>query len=481
MALMDPAGEMHGVSLGDKRLNARAIAITSSLQAQPSSHFPAIFDGGALEAFYRFTNNEVVEPKSLLEPHYRSSWDRAASGRLRIVVHDTTEFSFPGAMPREGLAHSPGKSVFFSHVSILVGLEEAPVVHGVVGMRSYVVTGGRWTEASAEGAPKHVLGVGSDRWRDAVAAAKSEAPPGAPLVHVMDREADDYPLLDKVIAQGDGLVCRSNQNRVVVGEVRRLADVLASTPFLLERVVWLSRRTGLRPPKALKDHPEREARAVRLAIRAGPVVVKRPGDSKDKTLATSLALNLVEVIEVGPPDGVEPVHWRLFTTLPVSTAAEAALVVDIYRKRWLIEEYFRALKTGCAVEMRQAESLFALLRTVALLVPVAVRLLQLRTVARYSPGALAVDLFDAIALAALNHLLPGSKKLPTRATAEQAMAAVALVGGHLKSNGPPGWTVLGRGYLKLHRFTEGWRAAIATTPASVPSDSPPATHGGEER
>ena len=480
MALMDPAGEMRGVVLGDKRLNARAVSITRELQAQPSSHFPAIFDGGDLEAFYRFTNNEAVEVEPLLEPHHRASWDRATSGPLRIAVHDTTEFGFPGEKLRAGLAHSKGRSVFYSHVPILVGLEEAPVVHGVVGMRSDVVQAGTWTEAgSAE--LDHKLGCGSDRWRDAVAAVRREAPPGAPLVHVMDREADDYPFLHKVISQGDHLVCRSNQNRVVVGEVRRLADVLASVPFLLERSVWLTRRTGLRPPNSLKAHPEREARAVRLAIRAGPVVVKRPGKAEDKTLPTKLSLNVVEVVEVDPPEGEEPVHWRLFTTLPISTAAEAALVVDIYRKRWLIEEYFKALKTGCAVEMRQAESMDALLRTVALLVPIAVRLLHLRAVSRHSPDAPATDLFDLVELAAMNHLLPGSKRLPATATAKQAMAAVAVLGGHLKSNGAPGWIVLGRGYLKLHRFAEGWRAALAARPAIPSTNDPESAPIGERR
>jgi hypothetical protein len=72
MALMDPAGEMRGVVLGDKRLNARAVSITRELQAQPSSHFPAIFDGGDLEAFYRFTNNEAAN--KLLGYKYRAPY-----------------------------------------------------------------------------------------------------------------------------------------------------------------------------------------------------------------------------------------------------------------------------------------------------------------------------------------------------------------------------------------------------------------------
>jgi hypothetical protein len=33
---------------------------------------------------------------------------------------------------------------------------------------------------------------------------------------------------------------------------------------------------------------------------------------------------------------------------------------DLYHRRWLVEEYFKALKTGCSLERRQVESYSAL-------------------------------------------------------------------------------------------------------------------------
>ena len=51
----------------------------------------------------------------------------------------------------------------------------------------------------------------------------------------------------------------------------------------------------------------------------------------------TVSLNIVEVTEVEPPEGQEPVHWRLLTTEPIDTAANICRVVDIYRARWLIE------------------------------------------------------------------------------------------------------------------------------------------------
>lgn len=69
----------------------------------------------------------------------------------------------------------------------------------------------------------------------------------------------------------------------------------------------------------------------------------------------------------------------LFTSEPVNTLAEATAVVDHYRARWVIEEYFKALKTGCAFERRQLTSFDGLTRALGVFVPIAWRLLVLRT------------------------------------------------------------------------------------------------------
>ena len=173
-----------------------------------------------------------------------------------------------------------------------------------------------------------------------------------------------------------------------------------------------------------------------------------------------MTLSVVEVVEIDPPEDATPVHWMLLSTLPIGTAEDVCRIVDIYRKRWLIEEFFKALKTGCAAEKRQARSLSSLLNVVALLVPIAWRLLVVRTLSRHEPTALADGLLDPVELQALRHLAR-SVKLPARPTRGQVLLAIARVGGHLKSNGEPGWLVLGRGMEQLLDFAAGWRAAMA--------------------
>jgi hypothetical protein len=172
---------------------------------------------------------------------------------------------------------------------------------------------------------------------------------------------------------------------------------------------------------------------------------------RSKGLPTDLALNAVHVLEKDPPAGEEPVEWVLLTNLPAQTAQQAARVVDIYRKRWLIEEFFKALKTGCSVERRQLETADSLINMTALFLPIAARLLHLRNLARDAPDTPALAVCSADELEVLKRI--SIEKLPEQPTAQHVLWAVARLGGHLKSNGNPGWMVLARGWLKFAEFT----------------------------
>jgi len=49
------------------------------------------------------------------------------------------------------------------------------------------------------------------------------------------------------------------------------------------------------------------------------------------------------------------VDWWLVTTLPIDTPEQVRAVIQSYAVRWLIEVYFRTLKSGCRVEERRFE------------------------------------------------------------------------------------------------------------------------------
>jgi hypothetical protein len=102
-------------------------------------------------------------------------------------------------------------------------------------------------------------------------------------------------------------------------------------------------------------------------------VLKRPAYLKDPVPET-LTLNVVHVIKPHPPTGEPAVEWLLFTTLPVDSETQVATVVDNYRARWTIEEFNKAIKTGCAYESREFQTLHALLKTLAISLPIACEL-----------------------------------------------------------------------------------------------------------
>jgi hypothetical protein len=171
-------------------------------------------------------------------------------------------------------------------------------------------------------------------------------------------------------------------------------------------------------------------------------------------------VNLVEVMEVDPPEGEVPVSWVLVTTLPVDTPEQVAAVVDAYRARWLIEEWFKAMKTGCAYEDRQLESIDTLLKAFVLLAPVATRLLTLRWLAHNEtdcPATVVLSVDEIKFLRAIERTR--KRELSTAPTAYDVMLAIAKMGGFLTSNKVPGWRVLGRGFEEFSLMYEGYLIA----------------------
>jgi hypothetical protein len=167
-------------------------------------------------------------------------------------------------------------------------------------------------------------------------------------------------------------------------------------------------------------------------------------------LPDSITVNVVRVWESEPPTGQDPVEWRLFTTEPIETQEQLEAIVDGYRARWVIEEYFKALKTGCNFESSQLESLHSLENLLGIYIPVAWQLLALRSLMRDEPEKPALTVLTKTQLAVLRLIKQGAA-LPPEPTIAQVAEAIAQLGAHIKSNGPPGWQVLGRGFEELRR------------------------------
>jgi hypothetical protein len=280
----------------------------------------------------------------------------------------------------------------------------------------------------------------------------------------MDREADCYALMAAMVDDKARFVVRmaGAKRPIVDDQVQNVSQKLAGATVLVCRKVPLTPRKPSPLPSRNKKYPARPAREAQLQISATRVTLRRP-DSSSHSPHKTLTLNVVHVIEPNPPAGQEAVEWRLWTTEPVDSAQDVLAIVDAYRCRWTIEEYFKALKTGCAIESRQLETEHGLLNVLALYAPIAWRLLRLRTLSRDRSDAPATDVLTPIQLICLRGALAekGRPKLPDAPTIRDALLGVAGLGGHIKNNGEPGWIVLGRGLDYVLTIEVGYRLAIA--------------------
>ena len=201
-------------------------------------------------------------------------------------------------------------------------------------------------------------------------------------IHVMDREGDNYDLLSELEAAQSGYVIRLSYDRRLVGERDKLREVVGRAPSLFRREVHVSTRAvGLpRDP-----HAAREAREATLEVSAMAVTLSRSSNFAPGS-PPSLNVNVVTVVERDCPEGQEPIAWYLVTSEPIDTAEQVAEVVDAYRARWVIEEFFKALEDRVPRSRRgrwRATRRFA--SRCALFLPIAVRLLALRDAARTEP------------------------------------------------------------------------------------------------
>ena len=441
--------EFEGSALGDARRQSRLQTLVKSLSVDPAASFPAATrTDAALEAAYRFLRNKSVSMEGILAGHYAQTVERATFEDVVLAVHDTTPFKFTGNREGLGPLHGRGQG-FQGHFSLLVRPGEARLPLGVIAVQTWVRPEGgqEITETTGQS-------LEASRWKKAAALVEKRIAGKCAVIHVMDREGDSYDLWAELMAAKSRFVIRnSRRRRLENGEF--LSDVIERGNTIVEREVQLSGRRAANDLFHRRRNPARETRLARLALSAQTVMLRRPLKCAEN-LPEAIRVNFVHVREIDTNGSEPPVDWMLATTEPIESVADIERVVDIYRSRWVIEEYFKALKTGCGYEQRQLESEHTLTNALALLVPIAWQLLLLRSLSRECDDAPATEVLTEIQLSVLAAF---SKKLPPKPTVRQAMLAIAGLGGHIKNNGEPGWLVLGRGFQFLLTLEQGWEAS----------------------
>jgi hypothetical protein len=455
---MELCEEAARAQFGDLRLSRRLVTILEQIVPEPDASFPVAAGGdAALEATYRFLNNESVCPEAILAPHIGATARRAAAQGTTIVAHDTTELELKSEHVDVGRLSS-GRKGFLAHVALALSADGARRPLGILGLRT--IFRDRAPRERAHRKRRSQAGDSEEqRWIGLVNDVECALNGSASAIHVMDCEADSYRLFTELVAEQRRFVIRMTFNRLVVtelGESIKVGAAICNATAILEREVPIAARKAKREV-GQKSNPPREARTAKLSISAQHVTLLR-SQWAGKDYPRELRASVVRVWEPHAPPGIEAIEWRLLTTEKVDTADDVARVVDAYRARWVIEEYFKALKTGCAIERRQLENRRALLNALAIYAPIACQLLLLRSLARKEPSEPATSALSPLHLRLLEK--HPKLRLPKGATVQKAMLAIAQLGGHIKNNGDPGWIVLSRGYEKLLLLEEGARLVM---------------------
>jgi hypothetical protein len=442
--------EVSGAELGDARLSARLERVSETLARNPGKSLPDAFeDSAGLEATYRFLGNERIGPDAILAPHVANTLERCSMAGLVLAIFDTSELRFGGE--REGLgylSHMKGRGML-AHLGLAVEAETDKAL-GVIHSETIVRRGEYKKRKEALGAEDSE----SNRWLRGVQTAASIVPNA---VCVMDREGDIFPLLSTMDGRGQRFVVRAAHNRNT--DAGPLWDLVDSAPLLMTREFEVSERRLRKRKNEAKRHPPRSQHSAKLEVRVCEVLLPKPRSTTKRALQgapASVVLNAIYLIERDPPLGDAPIEWLLLTNLPVTTEEEATTVIKAYRTRWVIEEFFKALKTGCALEKRQLESVKSVSNMLAVSLPIAWLILHLRHLSRTTPDAPATDVLSEPMMRCLRLLLlkRTRRELPAQPTCKDVTWAIAALGGHLRNNGEPGFIVLGRGLEKLLAATE---------------------------
>ena len=487
--------ELATTDLGDKRRTTRLVKLAAALAANPSAGtLPSALPQWAdLKAAYRLLGGDAIDHAAVVAGHVARVREGCLGGRWGecLLIEDTTSLDFTSHAATDGLGRigDDGGRGLFLHTTLAVSIQrwgtnggdddddgDEPVVElvGLFDQRCWARPPREAGRPATHGEPKRSRlrrPRESQRWAaclDGLTTPPPPSPPASPppgsrgmLTLVADRESDIYETFQRCRGAGVGWILRACQDRALDdddddegGEGKRVFDAAAAAPVKCRRVTV-----------DLRARPGHKARRAVLQVRATAVTLRgpwRPGGWLGPQ-----AMNVVEAREVNPPRGTEPLRWVLLTSWPIASARDGRRVVRAYARRWLIEQYHKCLKTGCALERSQLATARALSALTGVLALVSLRLLDAMLLARARPDEpVTPRQLGPEALAALTAKFGppaegGGGGGGGGWTHRTSLRAIARLGGFLArtGDGEPGWQTIWRGWQRLIAMADGYSLA----------------------
>jgi hypothetical protein len=444
--------EFRTVELGDKRLEQRLKVVAEDLAARPQAPLnQASDDWAATKAAYRLFANPKASEEKIFAAHRTCTVQRLQGRPVVLAIQDTTYLNYSHHPQTKGLgpigdSRSDAQGLIM-HSTLVVtptGLPLGLLTQEVWARAGYQPQSARQRKNTA------IEQKESYRWIAALQETVEASPSSTTVVTLCDREADIYEFLVEAQQLKAKFVLRAAWDRHIEHD-----DYPRLWPLLDGQAVAGYLTIDL---PAREQRPKRQ---VRLALRFTAVTLDPPQRHRAAVPEPlpSLSLYAVHVKEVEPPPEEPGLEWMLLTNIAVHTVEEALQRVEWYRRRWLVEEFHKILKSGCRVEACRLQTAQRLIRYVTLCSVIAWRLYWLTHINRTAPTAPATTILAPEEVAALQVLsFETFPPAPSPLTTREAVRLIAKLGGFLgrRHDGEPGITVMWRGWQRLSDLALMW-------------------------
>lgn len=434
--------------LGDPRRTRRLVTLATSLaQHAGLSIVKSSTSTAEVEGAYRLMRNPNVSPEAIADAGFISTAKAAQTYPLLLALEDTTTINFSHTSAYDDLGNTttnPKTRGLLAHSVLLYAPDSARMV-GLIDQQ-------RWSRKTSEYGKKHQRKERpyeekeSFKWQQSSELmAQRLGDTQARIISVCDREADIWQYLDYKISQGQRFVVRAAQNRRLNEGATKLFDLPGTLTQAGSHTLNVVQKGG------------RAARQAQMFVSYCPVQIKHPDGSEKRLSVTYVCCR--EAAEDGA-------CWHLLTSETVENTAQARAIIGYYERRWLIEEYHKAWKSGgTCVETLRMQTRENLERMVVILAFIAVRVLALRQggLSEETAGESCEQVLSPIEWKLLWVKQEG-KALPKKAPdLKWAYLALAKMGRWYdsKRTGRAGWIVMWEGWFKLQDIVEGYHLAMS--------------------
>ncbi len=445
--------------LGDQRRTDRLVTMAAAIALDPAACLPtAMRNWSDTRASYRFLDTPEVTHAQIMMPHWMSTRQLAAQRPCVLLVADTTEINLSAHQTTEGVG-PVGQGLrgrgFYVHTLLALDASTKQML-GCAYQEPFVRQRAPKGETRAQRRKRARESQIWERSAQQIGAAPTEVH----WVHVGDRAADIYTFWQTCQQLGCDFVVRATQDRGVVAQEHE-----EPVDHEMDHLRQLARRLPAQAGRLqhVRAEHERKARDAWVQISWSAIPIQPPVNGASLE-PTELEAWVIRAWEPEPPAGVEPLEWLLVSSVPVTSLEQAWERVEWYSWRWMLEDFHHVLKTGCQIENRQLRSVEALWRLLGILTPTALRLLCLREIAQSAPETPATAVVSHEVVQVVTRL---AKRPEAPLSAHELWRTIASFGGYLnrKSDGPPGWKTLWRGWLYVQAVLEGVHLAASFPPS----------------